>query len=56
VAAGALFLLAVQRFAAQHVNGVLQTAGFNNKFVRDGNTYSVNWHICVWLRRRAALG
>jgi hypothetical protein len=41
LAAGSLFLLAVQRFAAQNVNGVLQTAGSNNKFVRDGNTYYV---------------
>jgi hypothetical protein len=43
LAAGSLFLVAVQRFAAQHVNGVLQIAGSNNKFVRDGSTYWVNW-------------
>jgi len=56
LAAGSLLLLVAQSFGAQHVNGVLQTAGYNNRLVRDGNTYSVNWQICVWLRRRAALG
>jgi hypothetical protein len=39
---GRLFPTAAQRIRAQHVNGVLQTAGCNNRLVRDGNTYPVN--------------
>jgi hypothetical protein len=43
LAAGSLFLLVAQRFGTQHVNGVLQTDGSNNRLAKDGITYWVNW-------------